>query len=178
MRSSSVVFLAAAVTAHNLVPSEDSVLSRITFSSCAHQDPGGFGGDSIFFESWDTFANAGADLALLTGDNVYGDCVTTDCAELKQARPASLYTRNVRARCTAQLTTQPALANRLTTSCLRSTPSSGSRPRCRTWAPGMTTTCAAAVPAPRARPPHTLDTIPSPPRTHSSASTTAASISR
>jgi hypothetical protein len=36
-----------------------------------HQESGGFGGDSIFSEAWDTFAAAGVDdLAILIGDNV------------------------------------------------------------------------------------------------------------
>eukprot|EP00967_Tisochrysis_lutea_P017712 scaffold20060_cov33-Tisochrysis_lutea.AAC.1 len=79
------VLLLGGAVAHNLVPSEDTVLERITFSSCAHQDPEGFGDDNIYFESWDTFAAAGADLAILTGDNVYGDCVLPGCTELKAA---------------------------------------------------------------------------------------------
>lgn len=83
-----LLLLVAAASAHNLIPNEDKVLNRITFSSCMHQDPAGFGDDTIYFQSWDTFAAAGADLAIFTGDNVYGDCSTAECTELKAAYAA------------------------------------------------------------------------------------------
>jgi len=67
------------------LPPAGQALTRISFSSCMHQDPKGFGSDNLNFSAWDTWRRAGADVSIFTGDNVYGDCYTDACEELKQA---------------------------------------------------------------------------------------------
>jgi len=61
------------------LPSEEAVLSRVAFGSCSRQD--------MPHPYWDTLATSyRPELALLMGDNVYGDCKgDASCQRLKTA---------------------------------------------------------------------------------------------
>eukprot|EP00441_Pelagodinium_beii_P004793 CAMPEP_0197703750 /NCGR_PEP_ID=MMETSP1338-20131121/125593_1 /TAXON_ID=43686 ORGANISM="Pelagodinium beii, Strain RCC1491" /NCGR_SAMPLE_ID=MMETSP1338 /ASSEMBLY_ACC=CAM_ASM_000754 /LENGTH=1160 /DNA_ID=CAMNT_0043287649 /DNA_START=57 /DNA_END=3539 /DNA_ORIENTATION=+ len=67
------------------LPASDDIVTKISFSSCMHQDPAGFGSDVINFSAWDAWASADADFAIFGGDNVYGDCSSETCTELAEA---------------------------------------------------------------------------------------------
>ena len=68
-----VIFIYGCSCEHSLPP-DDTVLSRITFSSCAAQL--GLFGTTLELDAWDVLRAAGgtnASLAVLMGDTVYGD---------------------------------------------------------------------------------------------------------
>lgn len=59
------------------LPAADAVLTRVAWGSCAKQ-----GFPQPYF---DAIAQYGAELTILVGDNVYGDCETDGCPELPAA---------------------------------------------------------------------------------------------
>ena len=65
----------SAAAAHPFAPPSAKKIIRITATSCAQQDPSlPYGRGPTYYAAWDQLAAANADIVLLTGDNVYGDC--------------------------------------------------------------------------------------------------------
>jgi alkaline phosphatase D len=73
----SELLLNATIPQWKPLPNANQTITKIAFGSCASQ--------SMPQPHWDTIVLQEPDLFLLMGDNVYGDCTTSECMELREA---------------------------------------------------------------------------------------------